>query len=372
MKLGFDARCLIGQQTGVGRYLSNLVSNMLITEDRKNDYILYVSDSDNNQMFKHNSSILMKELKSPTLLWKHIRLPISLAIDKVDLVHSPSYTAPLMTSCKSVVTIHDVIYANHPEWCSKRQYLRFKHLVRIAAKYSDAVIVDSNATRREVLHLTEVPEHKIHVIYLAADSIYHPIKDENKYEYLQDKYKFKGNYVLFVGSIHPRRNIHRFLKAFSILKKEKQIPHKILLTGLVLDYNKELGNLIESLNLIDCVKQLGFIPDEDLIGLYSFADLFIYPSLYEGFGLPVIEAMACGTPVITSNISSLPEVSGDAAVLVDPYNIQEMAEAMGNILSSSTLREKLIEKGFERVKHFHWEKTAKETLNVYNQVLKNT
>ena len=372
MKFGFDARCLIGQQTGVGRYLYNLISSMLIVEDKRNDYILYVNDRAGQPMFKHYSSILIKELRSPTLLWKHLRLPISLAFDKVDLVHSPSYTTPFMTSCKSVVTIHDVIFANHPEWCSKRQYLRFKHFVRIAAKQSDAIIVDSNTTRREVLDLTEVPEHKIHVIYLAVDRIYHQIKDEKNYEYLKDKYDFRDNYILFVGSIHPRRNIHRFLKAFSILKNEDKIPHKILLTGLVLDYKKEIGDLIESLDLIDSVKLLGFVPDEDLVGLYSFADLFIYPSLYEGFGLPVIEAMACGTPVITSNISSLPEVSGDAAILVDPYNILEMAEAMGNILSNSALREKLIEKGFERVKHFHWEKTAKETLNVYNKVLKNT
>jgi glycosyltransferase involved in cell wall biosynthesis len=369
MKIAFDARCLLGKRTGVGRYLLNLIKRMSSLRGEI-EFNLFVDESIKKVHFGDKNNISIKKINAPNLLWKNIRLPFALMSDKAHLVHLPSYTIPFWAPCPTIVTIHDVIFAFHPEWCSKKQHIRFKHLVRLSAKKANAIIVVSNSTKKELLDLTKISEDKIYLTYLAADEIFKPNKDPLVLENLRQKYNFKEDYILHVGSLHPRRNIERIINAFSHLKKEIDKKIIFILVGQWFDKKNKLNDMAKKLNIINYIKHIDYVPDDDLVKLYNFADLFIYPSLYEGFGLPVLEAMACGTPVITSNISSLPEITGDAAFLVDPYNVYEMKEAMKSILLEKELHSRLIEKGFKKIKNYTWNKAAEKTLEIYKNVIK--
>jgi glycosyltransferase involved in cell wall biosynthesis len=369
MKIGFDARDLIGCRTGVGRYLLNLV-NALSNVTMDNEYHLYTHKKLEEKLFDDTQNVHIKNINGYKYLWKNIFFPISLLSDKIDLVHIPSYSAMWFPPCKSVVTIHDMIFAKHPEWAAnKKQYIRFKYYVKKTAKKADAIIVVSKTSKKEVIELTGVPEEKIYVTYLAADKIYKVQDNIDKLGRIKQKYSFDKKYILYVGSIHPRRNLERLLKSFALLKKRTNVPHNLLLVGLSFSPKEKLFQKAKELDLEKDIKYLGYVPDEDLVSLYNFADIFVYPSLYEGFGIPVLEAMACGTPVITSNISSLPEVSGDAAYLIDPYSIEEIYSAMQSILFNKEVRNKLVKKGFERTKNFDWKKTAEQTFYVFNEVM---
>ena len=361
MQIAVEARYLAGNRTGVGRYLLNLL-RFLPQLSNEHEYFLY-SDRLMEQPIV-DDNIHYRILKGHRLLWKHILLPIEQRKKQIDLMFIPSYSAPLLNLGKTIVTIHDLIATRHPEWTTKSQSLRFATVVKYAARKADYIIAVSEMTRKDILELTGVPEDKVKVIYEGVDE--HFLKlPSNKLEEFRNKYKLDQPYILYVGSIHPRRNIKRLIEAFIYLKKEKRIEHKLVLIGLVLQQGSQLKDWISESQLEDQILTYGFVPDDDLVKFYNFADIFIYPSLYEGFGLPILEAMACETPVITSNTSSLPEVAGDTAILIDPCDVKQIADAINQLIDDSSLREKLIARGKERCKQFSWRQAAVETLRLF-------
>lgn len=235
---------------------------------------------------------------------------------------------------------------------------------------ADAIIAISNHTKMDCIKYLGIPEEKIRVIYEAADEIFKPekIKEEMK-NHLKDKYGIEFPFILSVGTLEKRKNLPNVLKAFYRLKKTGN-HHKLVIVGKIgWKYNK-IFSTMEELDLKKDVIFTGYVPDEDLVKIYNAADLFVFPSIYEGFGLPPLEAMACGCPVITSNTSSLPEVVGDAGVTVDPYDDKALADEMHRILSNDGFKTELSKKSLERAELFSWRQTAKETWNVYEEVSK--
>jgi len=237
-------------------------------------------------------------------------------------------------------------------------------------KTADKIITVSNSTKNDLMNHFNIPKEKIRVIFEAADEKF---KSLNNKETKEVKYKYHLNFpfILYVGGLAVHKNIPALIKAFYKVKK-KGIQHKLVITGTKRWKYKEIFETIDKLDLQNDVVFTGYVSDEDLPALYNAADLFVYPSIYEGFGLPPLEAMACGTPVITSNTSSLPEVVGDAGIMVDPYDVNGLADAMHEVLANEGLRANMIKNGLERAKMFSWEKCARETLKVYEEVYNQT
>jgi len=230
----------------------------------------------------------------------------------------------------------------------------------------DKIITISECTKKDIVKFYKIPEDKIKVILLAPDPIYQPLSHDIIAPILS-KYGVCAPYILYVGSLEPRKNIQTLIQGFANIKK-RGLNHKLIIVGnKKWEYSKLIRIVAES-GLHNDVIFTGYLPDEDLPALYNGADLFVYPSLYEGFGLPPLEAMACGTPVITSNTSSLPEVVGNAGIKVDPQDVDQLSDAIYHVLTDENLRLSLIEKGLERSKQFSWERTATETWKVYDEV----
>ncbi|AEF97057.1 glycosyltransferase family 4 protein [Methanotorris igneus] len=370
MKIGIISDRLNRPLTGIGNYVYNLI-NELSKIDKGRIYLINYKE---NNLFPELNKIIIKNPfekfpKKPFYFW-HLYLNYYLNRKKLDLdiIHSPE-NIPIFVKLKyqkKIITVHDIIPYIFPKTSIKLNYYRYKYIFPLILKTTDKIITDSYHTKKDLIKHFKIPEDKIKVIHLAANENYKPLKEE---EINKIKRKYNLNYpvILYVGALSANKNIPTLLKAFYKLKKQG-IKHKLVITGEKRWKYKSIFETIEKLNLQKDVIFTGYVPDEDLPALYNAADLFVYPSLYEGFGLPPLEAMACGTPVITSNTSSLPEVVGDAGIMVNPYDVDELANKMYNVLTNDGLREELSKKGLERAKLFSWKKCAEEHLKVYEEV----
>jgi len=273
-----------------------------------------------------------------------------------------AYLASLLNLQPAIVTCHDIIPLIFYNNIKK---LKFRYSIS-GIKNADKIIADSYNTKQDIISYFKIPDEKIKVIYLAADKIFQPL-DKVIISKIKQKYNFDFPLILYVGTLEPRKNIPTLIKAFCKLKKEG-LPHILLVTGKKDGKYKKIFEMVKRLNLQKDTIFTGYVPEEDLPAIYNAADLFVYPSLYEGFGLPPLEAMACGTPVITSNTSSFPEVVGDAGIMVKPHDVDELAKVMYEVLTNDGLREDMIKKGLKQAKKFSWKKCAKETLEVYQEV----
>ncbi len=308
------------------------------------------------------------------------RLPVLLSLGQLqiaqaarerqlDLVHDPTGVAPLaLCPAKRVATIHDVFPLSIPGYSAALESLIYRVWLPWIVTRLDAVITDSRCSQRDICKHLKMPEEKVIPIPHAAGSHFHPV-EESEISPVLRRYNLVQPYILYVGSVEPRKNLLRLLEAYALLRGSS--PHYRLVIVGARNYWKSspVAQAVEDKGLQDSVTFTGYVADEDLPALYSGADLFCFPSLYEGFGLPVLEAMACGTPVITSNTSSLPEVAGEAALLVDPYNLQDITAAMRQVLEEPGLAEDLRQRGLQRAAGFTWEETARRTIAVYEQVL---
>lgn len=371
MRVGIDGISLLaGTKGGIGRYVYALARNFAEI-DSKNEYFLYFNRSYDGEEIRNRNIFQKRVVKAPWALYKHVILSWYMKHDGLDLFHSPTPTLPLIKTCKLVMTIHEVSHEFHPEWypMEERLYWAF-HLGRIAARNADKIIADSASTKNDVMRLYKVPEDKVEVVYLGVDNDkFRPVNKEEALEKVKKKYRINGRFILYVGVLFAKRNMPRLLKAFSTLKRYHNVNHKLVIVGRKAQgHEVDLHSLVHSLSLDREVVHIASCSDKDLLLLYNAAELFVYPSLYEGFGLPPLEAMACGTPVITSDTSSMPEIVADAGILIDPRNVNEMADAMYQVASDEDLRSCLSKAGPVRSKYFTWEKTAQKTLAVYNEV----
>jgi glycosyltransferase involved in cell wall biosynthesis len=298
--------------------------------------------------------------------WPNFVLPRGAAAAGLDLVHC---TTPYGTFAPSrypnVITICDVTPLIYPGTHGRMNVWHHRYLLPGILKRAAAIVTISESSRRDIVRIFGVPEEKVTVTYLAADSRYRPEPEGTPGEEVA---RLPRPYLLNVGTLEPRKNLDGLLRAFA-LARHRGIPHKLVVTGARGWGKSRLAALVQELDLGESVIFTGFVEDHDLPHLYAGADFFVYPSLYEGFGLPPLEAMACGVPVITSNVSSLPEVTGDAALLIDPASDGELADAMVRLAGDAGLRDDLRARGLVRAGLFSWQKAAQETLEVYRRVV---
>lgn len=282
-------------------------------------------------------------------------------MNDADVVHVPWVASPPHGRAPLVVTVLDLVFLLFPEYLTRRIRWMAQLGLRQAKQQASAFISISHHTADDLLRHAGIPRHKIHVIPLAAEDYFRPVPDSQ----IRERYKLNVPFVLYVGTLEPRKNLTTLVRAFAALDNPGL---KLVITGKKGWMYQDLFATVEKLGLTSRVIFTGFVPDADLPALFSAAQIFVYPSIYEGFGLPVLEAMQCGTPVITTNVSSLPEVAGDAALLVAPDDVRGLTAAMRRVLAEPGLREDLRGKGFERSQCFSWRKTAELTAEVYRQV----
>jgi len=370
MRIGIDISQLAFPGTGVATYTRNLVENLLRI-DKENEYILFYSslrkDIKNAGLKIGEKHVELKNYKLPPLflefIWNRLHiLPIEEFTGHLDIFHTSDWLEP-PAKCPKVTTVHDLAIFKYPETFSpKGGHNIVSNLRRKLAwvkRESRVIIAVSENTKKDIVKILDIPSEKIKVIYEAGDEVFRKKSSLRSIENAKKKYGISGNYILAVGTLEPRKNLKRLIMAFSRVRRNSSL-------SLAIAGNAGWGGELEGLQGKTLgVKFLGYVPKEVLAPLYAGAQCFVYPSLYEGFGLPILEAMASGCPVVTSNISSLPEVAGEAAVLVDPENIEDIARGIKEAISK---RKELIRKGFERARQFSWEKTASQTLGVYREV----
>jgi glycosyltransferase involved in cell wall biosynthesis len=368
MRVGIDISVLSNLRTGVENYTLKLIEG-LSQVDPLNHYTLFSRTDDTNFTLPANFSFKTRRSLLNRPLWRQVVLPRFAVSHKVEVFHSPIMSFPVMGNFRRVVTIHDLLWTKITRPGDIATYLRHRFWLRNIFRFSDRIIAVSRNTKNDILNLMpDVDAGKIAVIHEAAGEEYKVVDDAEKINMTRERYKIDGPFILTVSLMRRRKNMHRLISAYSILRKEHKIDAKLVIVGKRTSVHNDLLKQCHELDLAEDVIFTGYIPTADLVHIYNAADLFVYPSLNEGFGIPVLEAMACGTPVVTSNTSALPEVAGDAAILVNPYDVEELAHAMHGVLHDEELKQTLTEKGLERAKMFSWEKTARETIEVYRQV----
>ena len=375
MKIAIDATIVRKENTGTGFYILNLL-NGLLKIDAKNEYIIFIDENVAKNMLKlekSNFKIVNKvfRYKLTRILWQLIILPIVLKKKKVDILHSANYVTPLYKlGFKIIVTIHDLTFILFPEKYTITKRLFYRLMIPIFVKISDKIIAISNNTKNDILKIFKVAEEKVVVIYATCSENFNSTIDRNKNLEVLSKYNIDKTFLLFVGMIEPRKNIISILNAFK--EMDKEVDADLVVVGKKGWYFKEIEDFVsqsKNFNLKNKIIFTGYVPENEIKSLFQNALFFIFPSFYEGFGLPPLQAMACGTPVITSNISSLPEVVGDAAIYVDPHKLGELKNAMVYLYENIEKREELIKKGFSQCDKFRIEIVARSLVDVIESMV---
>ncbi len=368
MRIGIDARLTHHQPAGITRYTKNLLVEMARL-DRENEYVIF-QHRKHLKPLVHADNFQRVTLYTPT----HHRieqflLAGELLLHPVDLLHSPDFIPPLFSPVPSVITVHDLGFLRWPHFLTKDAAAYYGQIDR-AVRHARHIIVPSQSTKNDVVGQLGVPEEKISVIYEAAAPLYTPLPREETRRAVAQDFGIPEQYILFVSTIEPRKNIDGLLRAFRHLREGYNVKDVgLVLAGKPGWLYEEIFETVEELGLQDSTFFVGRVPDQDLRRLYVGARCHVHPAFYEGFGLPPLEAMACGTPTVVSNTSSLPEVVGDAALLVDPYNWEEIAVAIHRLLTDDDLHAELRQKGLRRASIFNWKRAAAETLDVYRRVV---
>lgn len=376
MRIGINTLFFIpGKVGGSETYIRNLISK-LSDIDKENEYFIFANRENFNE-FKIDKPNFNKVLcpinasfKPGRILWEQLVLPLQTLKYKIDILFSPGYTTPVFTKCKQVVAIYDLNYHHHPEDFSRFELIFWKLLIPLSARVANKIIVLSKHSKRDIENVLDVPSNKVLTIYPAAN-IFPNAADwtKGKIEEVKKKYKIDKDYILSVAASHPHKNLCRLIEAYKIVKDRYGSGHKLVLVGMKARASKAVEDAIKGMSLEEDVIFTGWIPVEDIPILYKGAAVFVFPSLFEGFGIPPIEAMTCGTPVAVSNTTSLPEVVGDAGMFFDPLDIEDIAAKIHTIIINQNIRDGLIKKGFEQAKKFSWDKTTRETLDVFNMVI---
>ena len=366
MRIGIDARLVYYSRAGITQYILRLIQG-LAESNRENEFIILQSRKD-KRIIVDKPNFKRVSLWTPSHhRFEQYALRVEISGLDLDVLHSPDFIPPFHRHCKSVITIHDLAFLLYPHFLTKES-ARYYGQIDQAVKWTDHIIAVSESTKQDTIRLLGAPEHKITVIYESANPIYRPVNDQEALEQTKRKHHIAGDFILFVSTIEPRKNLPTLLKAYRQLLDSYKAKVKLAVVGRRGWLSEEVFTLVDKLKLTNDILFLDRVPVEDLLHLYNAAQLLVQPSFYEGFGLPPLEAMACGTPVVVSNVSSLPEVVGDAGLLVDPEDVSELTVAIWRVLTDEALRADLIAKGFKRAQCFSWEKTALQTLELYRRV----
>jgi glycosyltransferase involved in cell wall biosynthesis len=366
MKIGIITDAIDDGTAGIATYVRNLVEE-LHNLDKKNEYYLIHNKLNKDYIYKNKNEIIIPIRNIPFAreFRKLIEIPFRLKNHKLDIVHETAQIGPFLfpTKYKKITTICDLVPLVVPETQPKFSVVHHKFALPIISKRTDKIITISESTKRDVNKKLNIDKEKITVTLLAANKSFKPVKSKQ----VLKKNNLKENYILCVGTLEPRKNIIGVVKAFSKVLKNNPTEHLLIVGRKGWKY-QEIFKLVKTKKLENKITFLENIETKDLPALYAHAKMFVYPSLYEGFGLPPLEAMSCKCPVITSNNSSLPEVVKDAAILITPRNTKQLQLSMELLITNKHLRTKLIKAGIKQAKKFSWKETARQTLKIYNSL----
>jgi glycosyltransferase involved in cell wall biosynthesis len=372
MKIAVNTLPLLDNRAGAERYTQNIIRH-LIAADPRNVYYLILSRINqtyygSNQETAHNlvwgGNTRNKLIR---ILGEQVYLPRLVRRKGLDLLFSPCNIGPRNPPVPMVITLFDLHWLRFPELFSPLRLAYLRRALTWSVRKAEAVLTISENSKKDLINLLSVPEEKITVTYVGLDPLFQKIPPPSEIDALRRRYGLKDRFILSVGQLHKRKNIPGLLQAFRRLAAHSPLNVQLVLAGGEGDGSAEVREAVRPLGR-DRVVFTGCLPDEDLLRFYHAAECLVYPSFYEGFGLPVLEAMACGCPVITSNVSSLPEVAGEAALLIDPYRVETIASALVSLLTNPCLSQTLIQKGFEQARRFTWEAAARKTLEVFEKV----
>ena len=373
MRIGIDYTAAARQSAGIGRFTRELI-RAAISLDAVNDYRLLVAGRQpiaeahlppKGRPYRLVQTPLSE--RNLVRLWHRLQipLPVEAFLGRLDIFHSPDFVLPPIAHAVKVLTIHDLSFLRVPECADPRLRWYLGQVVPRSVRRADFLLADSESTRRDLIELLAVPSDRVQVIYGGVDARFAPVQDAAALQRMRDAYAGGRPYVLAVGTLEPRKNYPALIRAFAQARRAARLPHALVIVGRKGWVYEPIFAAVDALNLRDEVLFPGFVPDEDLPALYSAADVLVTPSFYEGFGLPALEAMACGTPVIVSDVSSLPEVVGDAGLRIDPRDEDGLTSAIVRVLQDSALRATLRSAGLARARQFTWDKAARALLAVY-------
>ena len=372
MKIGIDATALPPQPVGAGNYIIQLVRSL--AEVDTNDEIVVFVQERRQPLFNLTSlSNITWEIvsdKNPAyrMVWEQITLPRIIQLAGVDLLHSLHYTRPANLPCASVVTIHDMTFFLYPELHTHVKRFFFPRAIRSSVRRADALIAISESTRQDSIRILGIPPEKIHTVLLGVTEEFRIITDHDLLSEIRKRYNLPELFILYVGLVEPRKNLPMLIDAFKKFV-DAGYQYDLVIVGRFGWMYERVLRRIEELGLHHQVHFTGYVPQQDLPMVYNLASVSVYPTRYEGFGLPALESMACGTPVITTAISSLPEIVGDAGILIPSGDESALIHAMIEVLNNATLHQQLSIEGLKRAKQFTWQRTARETMKVYQTVL---
>ncbi len=378
MLIGIDAHFALRERRGVGNYSLSLVRGLAAMDDC-NQYILYTDKEDVERVLPIKSNFRKKMLHSSNyLMWEQIQLPLIAKRDKIDILHCPANTAPVFLNhdIKLVSTIHDVSYLKPFSIMPRSPYLYQrlgrvyrKNIVPWTIKRASSIITVSEFARKDIL--SSIPflnDEKVSVTYEAMSGAFRVIEKEAAHSFVRAKYGINGKYIFNVGGRDPQKNTAFLVESFLDLKKAGQLSEKLVIVGFADHTHANFYKSIINSGIADEVIFIGFAEEDELVHLYNAAEVFIFPSLYESFGIPPLEAMACGTPVIASDAGAIPEIVGDAALFINPRSKEDLKSSLLQVLGDIRVKNELIRRGLKRVDQFSWSKTAKETLEIYEKV----
>lgn len=374
MRIGIDYTAAVNQGAGIGRYARQM-TRALLELDRENEYVLFVPSaspeasraSESAIVGQANVSLARLPLSERALvaLWHRLRVPVPVELfsGRLDVFHSPDFALAPVLRARTLVTVHDLSFRRVPE-CFKPALLSYlNRVVPRSVARADIVLADSESTRNDAIELLRLAPERVFVVYAGVDSRFRRVTDQGLLEDVRSRYSLPGRFVLSVGTLQPRKNYVRLIEAFSRLSGVEDV--RLVISGARGWLYEEIYRRVEELGLSSRVLFPGYVAEADLPALYSLSEVFAFPSLYEGFGLPPLEAMACGTPVVVSRASSLPEVVGNAGCLVDPLSVEEIAGTLQALLDSPARRADLAEQGVAQAARFTWSEAARVLLGLY-------
>jgi glycosyltransferase involved in cell wall biosynthesis len=368
MRIAIDARKL--HDFGIGTYIRNVLSG-LARIDHHSEYIALCRPADAdaiNEMAPNFRAV--PETARPYSVGEQVWIPLTLVRERAHLLHEPHYVLPPATRCRTVVTIHDCIHLRFPQYLPGRlAHVYARTSMWAAVHKSDRILTVSDASKRDILRFFGVAAGKVEVIYNAIDERFLGPPDEERMDQIRQRYQLDHPFLLYVGNIKPHKNLERLIDAFGRVRAAGLDDLRLMIIGDEISRYPPLRQAVHRHRLDKYVRFLGFQPYDTLSAFYRLARAFAFPSLYEGFGLPPLEAMACGTPVVTSNVSSLPEIAGGAALLVDPYDPASIADGITRAVSDERLRAELIERGLARARDFSWAQSVAAVHRIYMEVL---
>ncbi len=368
VRVAIDARKV--HDFGIGTYIRNIL-RQLARIDHETEYVLLCQNADRDlpRTLGADNFRAVVDQSPPYSVREQLSVPWALLRNHAQVFHEPHYVLPPLTRCRSVVTIHDCIHLRFPQYLPKRGALAYARAqMGSAARRSDRILTVSEASKRDILEYFDVSPDKITVIYNAIDEHFEGDPSDDAVRGVAERYQLAGDFALYVGNVKPHKNVERLIDAFHRVRQSGVDDLRLVIIGDEISKYAALRRAVHKYNLHKYVRFLGFLSDETLAVVYRLAKVFVFPSLYEGFGLPPLEAMASGTPVVTSNVSSLPEVTGDAALLVDPTDTDAIADAIRRVVTDPALHADLRRRGLARARQFSWERSVRQIRDIYLDV----